>query len=68
MVTKLSKIWVCDPGSRIRDSGSELQDPGFEIQDPGTGKNLFQFPDLRSGSAALAKTDPLVNKHRQDAD
>jgi len=31
IVTKLSKIWVWDPGSGIRD--------------PGSGKNLFRIPD-----------------------
>jgi hypothetical protein len=31
IVTKLSKIWVRDPGSGIRD--------------PGSGKNLFRIPD-----------------------
>ncbi len=31
IVTKLSKIWVLDPGSEIRDLGS--------------GKNLFRIPD-----------------------
>jgi hypothetical protein len=49
-VTKLSKIWVMDPGSGIRD--------------PGSGKNLFQIPDPGvkkatdpgSGSATLQKT------------
>jgi hypothetical protein len=30
-VTKLSKVWVWDPGSGIRD--------------PGSGKNLFRIPD-----------------------
>ncbi len=34
IVTKLSKIWVRDPGS--------------EIWDPGSGKNLFRIPDLGS--------------------
>ncbi len=31
IVTKLSKVWVWDPGSEIRD--------------PGSGKNLFRIPD-----------------------
>ncbi len=31
IVSKLSKIWVWDPGSEIRD--------------PGSGKNLFRIPD-----------------------
>jgi hypothetical protein len=31
IVTKLSKIWICDPASEIRD--------------PGSAKNLFQIPD-----------------------
>jgi hypothetical protein len=38
IVTKLSKIWVWDPGSGIRD-------PGSGIRDPGSGKNLFRIPD-----------------------
>jgi hypothetical protein len=46
IVTKLSKIWIWDPGSGIRD-------PGSEIRDPGSGKNLFRIPDPGSGSATL---------------
>jgi hypothetical protein len=38
IVTKLSKIWVWDQGSEIRDSRSG-------IRDPGSGKNLFRIPD-----------------------
>jgi hypothetical protein len=34
IVTKLSKIWVWDPGSEIRD--------------PGSGKNLFRIRDRGS--------------------
>ncbi len=37
-VNKLSKIWVWDPWSGIRD-------PGSEIRDPRSGKNLFRIPD-----------------------
>jgi hypothetical protein len=42
-VTKLSKIWVWDPGSEIRDpektySGSQISDPGVKkAPDPGSG-------------------------------
>jgi hypothetical protein len=45
IVTKLSKVWVWDPGSGIRDPGSGIRDPGSGIRDPGSGKNLFQIPD-----------------------
>ncbi len=47
IVTKLSKIWVWDPGSEIRDPRSEIRDPISEtgIRDPGSGKNLFRIPD-----------------------
>jgi hypothetical protein len=34
IVTKLSKIWVLDPGSEIRDLRSGLRDLGSEIRDP----------------------------------
>jgi hypothetical protein len=43
IVTKLSKIWVWDPGSKIRDpektySGSGIPDPGVKkASDPGSG-------------------------------
>ncbi len=54
VITKLSKIWVWDPGSEIRD-------PRSGIRDPGSGKNLFRIPDPRvkkapdpgSGSATM---------------
>jgi hypothetical protein len=36
VVTKVSKIWVWDPGFGIRDLGSEIWDPE---------KNLFRIPD-----------------------
>ncbi len=45
IVTKLSKIWVWDPGSEIRDVEKNL----FLILDPGVKK----VPDPRSGSATL---------------
>jgi hypothetical protein len=43
IVTKLSKVWVWDPGSEIRDpektySGSGIPDPGVKkAPDPGSG-------------------------------
>jgi hypothetical protein len=42
-VTKLSKIWVWDPGSEIRDTryGKSL----FRIPDPGVKKQWIQDPD-----------------------
>ncbi len=33
IVIKLSKIWVWDPGSEIRDPRSGIRDPGSEIRD-----------------------------------
>jgi hypothetical protein len=36
IVTKLSKIWIWNPGSEIRD-------PRSGIWDPGSGKNLFRI-------------------------
>jgi hypothetical protein len=47
IVTKLSKIWVWDPRSRIRDPGSGKN--LFRIPDPGVKK----APDPGSGSATL---------------
>jgi hypothetical protein len=51
IVIKLSKIWVWDPRSGIRDPGSEIRDPrsgirdpGSEIRDPGS-----EIRDPRSG-------------------
>jgi hypothetical protein len=49
IVTKLSKIWVWDPGSG--------KNP-FRIPDPGSrGKNA---PDPRSGSATLSLSDEII--------
>ncbi len=47
IVTKLSKIWLWDPGSEIRDPGSGKN--LFRIPDPGVKKE----PDPGSGSATL---------------
>ncbi len=47
VVTKLSKIWVWDPGSEIRDPGFGKN--LFRIPDPGVKK----APDPGSGSASL---------------
>jgi hypothetical protein len=55
IVNKLSKIWVKDQGSGIRDAGSvknlfRISDPGVKkAPDPGVKK----APDPRSGSATL---------------
>jgi hypothetical protein len=51
IVNKLSKIWVWDPGSEIRDSGSG-KNP-FRIPDPGVKK----APDPGSGSATRVKNE-----------
>jgi hypothetical protein len=40
-VTNLSKIWVWDPGSEIRDSEKNL----FQIPDPGPGVEKAPDPD-----------------------
>ena len=47
IVTKLSKTWVRDPGSKIRDLGSGKNI--FRIPDPGVKK----APDPGSGFATL---------------
>jgi hypothetical protein len=47
IVTKLSKIWLWDPGFGIRDPGSGKY--LFRIPDPGVKK----APDPGSGSATL---------------
>jgi hypothetical protein len=49
VVTKISKIWVWDPGSGIRDPGSGINP--FRIPDPG----VKEAPDPGSGSATLQK-------------
>ncbi len=54
LVSKLSKIWVWDPGSGIRDPGSGIRkkpipDPGTRIQ----GSKRHRIPDPGSGSATL---------------
>jgi hypothetical protein len=46
IVTKLSKIWVWDPGSKIRDPGKKPN------PDPSPG--VKKAPDPGSGSATLA--------------
>ncbi len=51
IVTKLSKVWVWDPGSEIRKK--PIPDPGVKkAPDPGVKK----APDPGSGSATLPKT------------
>jgi hypothetical protein len=47
IASKLSKVWVWDPGSGIRDPGSGKN--LFRIPDPGVKK----APDPGSGSATL---------------
>ncbi len=42
IVIKLSKIWVWDPGSEIRDQGSEIRDPRSGIQ--GSKRHLIPDP------------------------
>ncbi len=39
IVTKLSKIWLWDPGSEIRDPEKPITDPGFRGQ-KGTGSRI----------------------------
>jgi hypothetical protein len=41
VVTKLSKIWVWDPGSEIRDPEKPVPDPRFRIQ----GSKRHRIPD-----------------------
>ncbi len=53
IVTKLSKIWVWDPGSEIRDPEKNL----FRIPDPGVKK----APD--PGSATLHKVHFPKKQH-----
>ncbi len=49
IVTKLSKVWVWDPGSEIRDpektySGSRIQgSKRHRIPDPGSGSATLHF-------------------------
>jgi hypothetical protein len=45
-VTKLSRIWVWDSGSEIRDTEKH-------IPDPGSGSRGQKAPDPGSGSATL---------------
>jgi hypothetical protein len=51
IVIKLSKIWVWDLGSGVRD-------PRSEIRDPGSGKNLFGIPDPGSKRHRIPDPDP----------
>jgi hypothetical protein len=50
IVSKLSKIWVWDPGSEIRDPEKPFPDPGFRGQ-KGTGSRIrirntgYAYPD-----------------------
>jgi hypothetical protein len=52
----LSKVWVWDPGSEIRDPGSGKN--LFRIPDPGVKK----APDPGSGSATLKKSQAQRRK------
>jgi hypothetical protein len=58
IVTKLSKIWIWDPGSEIRDPEKNL----FRIPDPGVKK----APNPGSGSATLTFYE-LKKKSRMEA-
>jgi hypothetical protein len=58
IVNKLSKIWIWDPGSEIRDpektySGSQIPDPGVEkAPDPGSWiwiRNIGKHKPLEGG-------------------
>jgi hypothetical protein len=55
IVTKLSKIWVWDPGSEIWDpeSGIRVRDPEKTSRSRIQGSKRHRFPDPRSGSATL---------------
>jgi hypothetical protein len=53
IVTKLSKIWVWDPGSEIRDP--EKTYSGSRIQ----GSKRHRIPDPGSGSATLLVTSTV---------
>ncbi len=57
IVNKLSKIWVWDPGSGIRDPGSGKN--LFRIPDPGVKK----APDPGSGSATLGDILDFLVSH-----
>ncbi len=59
IVTKLSKIWVWDPGSEIQDPGSGKTYSGSWITDPGIKK----APDPGSGSATLLEADTASLAH-----
>jgi hypothetical protein len=50
IVTKLSKVWVWDPGSEIRDPEKTYSES--RIPDPGVKRHWI--PDPGSGSATLA--------------
>jgi hypothetical protein len=47
-VPKLSKIWIWDPESEIRNPRSGIRDPEFEIRDP---EKIYS--GSRTGSATL---------------
>jgi hypothetical protein len=47
IVTKLSKVWVWDPGSEIRDPGvKKAPDPGSQIPDPDPQHCLQRYKSL----------------------
>ena len=75
IVTKLSKIWVWDPGSGIRDPGSRIRDPGSGIRkkpipDPGsrgqkgTGSRILD-PDPQHCSWSLFEVDDQSSLKQQ---
>jgi len=49
--TNLSKIWVWDPGSEIRDPEKTYTESRVQVQ----GSKRHRIPDPRSGSATLQK-------------
>jgi hypothetical protein len=69
IVIKLSKIWVWDPGSEIRDQRYEIRNPGSGIRDPRSGiwdrdpgsgteirKNLFRIPGQKGTGSRIHNT------------
>ncbi len=53
-VTKLSKIWVLDPGSKIRDPEKSISDPGSRCQ-KGTGSRIRIRNTKKAFSVAAVK-------------
>jgi hypothetical protein len=55
----LSNIWVCDPGSEIRDPEKTIPDPGFRIPDSGSRGQKGTGSRIRIHNTAFSNVESV---------